>query len=158
MSHPSPTTEGRNQRRRTPLLEIDVDGIEGIIVPLIPAIGLIEDLIRYPSSPPPPPSPPTPVIRPVSDHGPMVVPEFDLEDLFTPAPFHQPATGTNEDVIWRTNDRVRGTSNVQPMRHVSAIPVVPDEEGLLRIRPQRQQRRRRPVLEPRRRFDLFPPL
>ncbi|KIW29012.1 uncharacterized protein PV07_04859 [Cladophialophora immunda] len=153
-----PTTVGRNQRRRIPMLEIDEDGIEDIQVPLIPAIGRIEDLIRYPSPPSSPPSPSTPIIRPVPDHGATPIPDFDLQDLFAPAPVRGSVIRTNEDVLWRTYNGVSGAGGAPLERLLPVIRVVPDEEDSSSTRPQRRRHPRlRSVSETPQRLEFFPP-
>ncbi|EXJ69708.1 uncharacterized protein A1O5_06779 [Cladophialophora psammophila CBS 110553] len=102
ISPPAPTTEGRNQRRRIPVLEIDENGIEDILVPLVPAIGRIENLIQYPTQPMSSTSPPTPIIRPVPDQSTAMVPNFDLDSAFPPAPVSELNIHAEGEVLWRT--------------------------------------------------------
>ncbi|EXJ91672.1 hypothetical protein A1O3_00222 [Capronia epimyces CBS 606.96] len=74
---PEPTTEGRRRFQRIPLMETD-DGIE---VPLVPLIGRIENLVRYPSwAEPSPRAPALPTRRPALTANIPVVADGDDED------------------------------------------------------------------------------
>ncbi|KIX99313.1 uncharacterized protein Z520_04889 [Fonsecaea multimorphosa CBS 102226] len=154
MSPPVPTTEGRRPHRPIPMREIDEDGIEDIQVPLIPAIGRIEDLIRYPAPPRPQPPPPTPIIRPVPDYGTTLIIEYDLED----------ATWPTEAVPWPSYDRASGSASALDERRMPVISVVPEEEDSRSEwpqqqsqQPQQQHLRRRPVPRPTPSLEPFPP-
>ncbi|KIW79353.1 hypothetical protein Z517_05965 [Fonsecaea pedrosoi CBS 271.37] len=159
MSPLVPTNVGHNQRRRIPMLEVDEDGIEDIQVPLIPAIGRIEDLVRYPSPASSSPSPPTPIITPVPDHGETMIPDFDLENLSGSAPVNGFVIRSREDILWRTYSRTGSSIGVLIERSTTLIPVVPDEEGSpLPPRRRQQNPRRRPVSENPQYVELRPQL
>ncbi|KAH0828356.1 hypothetical protein FOPE_01655 [Fonsecaea pedrosoi] len=165
MSPLVPTTVGHNQRRRIPMLEVDEDGIEDIQVPLIPAIGRIEDLVRYPSPASSSPSPPTPTITPVPDHGETMIPDFDLETLSGSAPVNgfvirsREDIFSSQDILWRTYNRTGSSIGVLLERSTTLIPVVPDGEGSpLPPRRRQQTPRRRPLSDKPQYVELRPPL
>ncbi|KIW92869.1 uncharacterized protein Z519_06718 [Cladophialophora bantiana CBS 173.52] len=157
ISPPVPTTEGRNQRRRIPVFEIDENGIEDILVPVVLAIGRIEDLIQYPTQPSSSPSPPTPIIRPVADHSATTIPNFDLDRAFPPAPVNELNIHTEGDVLWRTFASATSSGGAPLERSRLVIPVVADEEYIPRAWPQpRRHAGRQPRSELARHLESFP--